>query len=838
MKREGIGASGSEVHKVAELEACQRILEAGSIGARIYNGPNIAGAFYTRQDKLLSEMKWVAVDVYEQKKLAVAHCRMMSNMINKYWSERSRGSLSTAASMVQSYWVSIAKEIRAPLPPNVEASSTHFKLNTLQSMRSGTSPRHSMSAATVSFSIPASLLPSPMAGVSMGANGLLTPPNGPEGSSMTGSKKSLSHGMVHDWLRDRESQNPPLAEGTTGMADFSVQIVKHHLRFEDHPVSPRRAAAAHPTTTISTTPTQISTDFLLPVDCASGAREVYRSAAMDAVEAAVQLNISKQGVDGLQVHSGWAPVGPSSLDSRRLLHPAALEAHRSVLQELVVTNIMSRNPQLFSLAAAVSVDGDSTRRKPPNAADQATKRPQDLPGPLTHKHYFVSVIFSTFSPRPWESAEDTLLRDLVVKQAPVAPDWDLVATALNWRMKVWLGFELLRSGPQCRDRWKALPPATDAVPVREDNSKKKKISTDDVSTSAFAPVRMSKRFRTPKRWLSQRVDSKAGQLEVEVDSIPVPPSVVTPPEHCPLDRRGLYSAARVPTTHHGRQFFHQPRFPSPALAARGALTSRRAVGKPVWRATLATASVPPSTGIPIPSVHPPAIEEAMREESAFARSLALKVIKARRADTPKRAFSVEDMVRKNSAAVPGQVPLYISGQAVCPPHPSFANMSRIAEMTLGRLIASLGDNSAPLPPVPVSVETLFGFCTQFRRKYPTVFTSQHKVTKPSMPQLRPGLPGGTNKMVTRQQSVAASSRPVAPQQVSSLPPPSQPVAVPMQVVPAAAAATAPAGDGEWQRTRQRRGPRGGQTPDESEETAFMAAGGPSLYGQFNHRPRR
>lgn len=917
MKRDGLGASGSDVHKVAELEACQRLLEAGAIGARIYDGPNIAGAFYTCQDKLLNEVKWVAVDVYAQKKLAFAHCRLVSNMISNYWSERSRGSLSGAASMVQSYWVSVAKEIRAPLPVNYKQGTT-FKLNTLQSLRPSGSPRSSLT-------VPPSVNATPGATVVM--NGLVTPPSGmeePSGGLAVGNKKLLSHGLVHDWLNERVKHNPPLAEGTTGLADFCVQVIKHHFR-EDHmhhqSGTPRSsnlqrqmstssspgASAMHlsdsPTVASSTAASTVVDDFLLHVDPFLGEEWDYKRASLAAIESAVQQNLSKQGIDGLRSTEGLMPIDPSSFDNSRLLAPASVDAHKSVLQEILCTNIMSRNPQLFGLAAnlAASLDTDASGRKvQATALDTKRRRSgtgmEDQPNgssAMVHKHYFVSVIFSTFTPREWQAVEDATLREALrlvhFSNEAQYVDWDLIASTVNWRMRAWLGYDLMRTGPQCKDRCRALPPAN-AVLIGEEGSKRKKVANAVEAAPEFSPLKLVRRKTKSRLWTCETVDSKGSlQDDSEEVSIDNPFMLSKEGSHSPdlrlipFERRGVYSLAKPATSFHAKAFSHPPwRWPC-TVTARGGVTSHRRSVAYAWSARprqVGHSSRPTVSAGGIASIlsgrepygsnslsHVAQIDEARNEEIENSFSIALKVMTGRnRAEAPKRAFSVEDMIRKNSAAAPGQVPQYISGQLVCPQHPSFANMGRIAEMTLGRLLQSVnaGEPSAApqtLPAVPVSVDTLFHYCTLFRKKYPAVFTSQHKVTKPSMPQLRPGLnSAGTTKMVTRQQASAVASRqhmaqppsanptpaPVAPLPVSVVPsatpsvpatPPEAPAAPPAAAGPMAAAGPG----GNWLRTRQRRSNAPSRTAtspaEESQDPMFMAAGGPSLYGQFPNRQR-
>lgn len=850
MRRDGVGSSNTEVHKAAELEACQRLLESGSIGARIYEGPSVVGAFRTRQDQLLSEMKWVAVDVFEQRKLAVAHCRSLSGMIQKYWSERSRGSLSGAASMVQAYWISVAKEIRAPLPASLKHPAT-FKLNTLQSIRPSGSPR-------TSASVPSSLLPTPMATSVLSPNGLIAPPS-EEMLAPSTNKKALAHGMVHDWLADREVQNPPLAEGTTGLADFCVQILKHHLR-EDHTgraiqrQSSSQLPAADSPQHAPVQPPLVSHDFLIPLDSFSTHPLSTRAAVLAATEWAVQQILSQRGVDGLRCHESF--TAPPAFDHRALLSPAALEAHKAVLQEIVATNIMSRSPQLFGLAAnlAASLEqAESARLRKPQAADPKRRRSgEDNNNNATNKHYFVSVIFSTFTPLPWEPVEDAFLRE-AVRRSPPDLDWDLVATTVNWRTRAWLGYDLLRSAAQCQDRSRQLAAAGGADGVSTDASRRKKLAI--ANSAAFVPVRIEKRRAASGQWRGQQLSGKiAANEREEIDT--VHPFLVTkgqmPSQSLnTFERRGVFAVAKPPTSFLARSFFHPPLSVRAVLTATGAATERRATlgyafsaevegrlsgeveRSPVEyaKAVLSSRTVP---------VHSPVvlIEEAREEEAQRSQNLVAKIIAARQKIEPvKRAFSVEDLVRKNSAAVPGNVPQYISGQLVCPPHPSFANMTRIAEMTLARLINSVADQQQAPPPVPMPIEALFQYCALFRKKYPAVFTSQHKVTKPSMPQLRPGMPPGT-KMVTRQQAVAArqpTPAPVQPQPVQ--------VTQPEPLAESTAAAT-------WLRPNQRQKRTSGvptrnanspdtetPTPAPPPEASFMAAGGPSLYGQFNHRSR-
>ena len=130
-----------------------------------------------------------------------------------------------------------------------------------------------------------------------------------------------------------------------------------------------------------------------------------------------------------------------------------------------------------------------------------------------------------------------------------------------------------------------------------------------------------------------------------------------------------------------------------------------------------------------------------------------------------------------------------------------------------------------------------------------------------MPQLRPGYLGSqlghqpATKMVTRQSVAAAGPRPPPapapmppPPPVQAPPPPQQilPPLAPEQAMPAAAVGP----NASWIRTSQRprRSNVGAGQPQSrennsptnepsQEDTNMMAAGGPSLYGQFHHRTR-
>jgi hypothetical protein len=902
LKRDGVPSSGSEGQRLLEIDACQRLLEAGSIGARYYQGPHLVGAFQTRQDRILTEMKWLAVDVYQQKKLAVAHCRTLSNMITKYWTERKRGSLEDAASMIQSYWVSVSKEIRAPLPQNFKQASL-FRLNTLQSLRQGGSPRAS------SFSVPHSLLTTPTATALN--NGFATPPNVLE-DNMVGvipeNKKLLAHGLVRDWLNERSNADPPSAEGTTGLADFCVQVIKHHLR-EEHSHQPRSLqpqvsngssqSPMSPPESPKLTPFTVDTlfdEYLIPIDSylppeqSLGDRNAYRDVTHLAIESAIQSNVGKHGVDGLRCSES---LFDSKFNNHRLLDPSAVETHRTVLQEILCTNIMSRNPQLFCMASnlSISLDADGHKKQSTQGGSLVDAR-RRRSGPssdeqpngssaLVHKHYYVSVIFSTFSPVEWEPVEDILLRDSM--RSLLSPvDWDLVANVVNTRMRIWLGYDLMRTGLQCRERWRVMQPTLDSVPVREDGSKKKKVASNEFPTE-FVSIGLSVRRRRIRhsKWSCELVDStKSSGSSVEEDSLEIENPYVKgngPPSSCCInfERRGVFSVSRPPTNFHNRGLFHHPKHNTREAIMTGALFSGPTI-RNVWssqRQTLPRDVVPavtydlatmlligrePSTSSAL--CHVAMVDEARAEEIEYSRAVAIKLMTARnRAEPPKRAFSVEDMIRKNAAANPGQVPSYISGQQVCPQHPSFANLGRIAEMTLNRLVQSIHGEGASnqqvslTTQVPMPIETLFGHCSQFRKKYPAVFTNQHKVTKPSMPQLRPTqIPNQQSKMMTRQQATTSTSsaplvqrpQPVVAQSSSV---PSATTSIPAtpteSVAPVPQAPVAAAGPGaSWLRTRQRRSTapsRGTNSPSEeaTPDPGFMAAGGPSLYGQFNHRQR-
>jgi len=851
VRREGMGPVGTDSHKSTELESCQRLLEFGAIGARSYEGPNVVGQYLTRQDRLLNEIKWVAVDVYEQRKLAIAHCRLVSSMVQKHWAEKSRGTLSGAASMVQAYWMSVAREIRAPLTDESKGSAV-FKLNTL---RPAGSPRQTVAG-------PTSLLPTPTAGLT--PTGMMTP--SPEEASMVGpDKRSLAHGLVHNWLSERAEENPPSAEGTTGLADFSVQIVKHHLR-EDHShvmqshQSPSSATESPSKSEESVSTAHLDNDFMIPVepfvapDDSLGSEETYRSAVHAALEWAVQQNLGKRGVDGVRCLDLC-----DDLYSHVLVSPAALENHRTIFHEIVATNVMARTPHLFSLCSSATL-------AEPRKTQVLDRRPRESEPPANNvptppKHYFVSVIYSSFTPVAWSAVEDSILREAVWESEM---DWDLVATTVNWRMQTWTGRENLRSAQQCRDRFKELPTA-DAVPT--DTSRRKKIASTGSQSSGFFPVEIN-RFKQYGKW---KVSAKHNvgrttveELEVENPFVlcktaggPCPPAAANS-----FERRGVFALAKPPTNYFAKAFFHFPKDGKLIVLARGATAVDR---ENISYAYEAAPMEGPISLAPVVAAEPPhpsiLVENAREEMINFIVESASRVLSEKaRAEPPKKAFSVEDLLKKNSSAVPGNVPLYISGQMVCPPHPSFANMIRIAEMTLTRLISSVVENGQqaqqPPPPVPMPITNLFQYCALFRKKYPAVFTSQHKINKPSMPPPRTQA-NGVNRVLTRPQQVQPKAAPAAPvQNVSAAPSlPSAPASVPLTPTehvsaPQSLGASASAGMVRTSQ-RQKRAPNAaGRTPpspnvdtpktpnQQPADNSFMVAGGPSLYGQFNHRTRQ
>ena len=771
IKRDGMTSSGSEVHKMAELEACQRLLEAGCVGSRLYNGPHIGGSFFTRQDKLLSEIKWIAVDVFEQKKLAVAHGRLISSMVRKYWSERSRGSLSEAAGMVQCYWLSVAREIKAPVPHQDGSGGVLFQLNTLQGIRPAGSPR--------------SMMPTPTnASNAFSQNSLGTPPQE--------EKKTLSHGQVHEWLDARETLRPPTAEGTTGMADFCVQIVKHHLREhaegavreEGTPRSRPSSPVHHQASTSDSSPSELpaSSDFLIPLD--PFMPNSYSIAQGLAVENAVQQNVAAtRGVDGVRCVS--APF-PASVR----LEP---ESQKSVLTEMLVTNVMSRNPHLFGLASlAVSTDD---HRRVRNRTEIEPPPPQ-----AGQKHYFVSVIFSTSEHAKWEPVEDAILWD-----AGEGRDWGLVATWVNWSMRAWLLRDNLRTGPQCQTRWDEIRHV-------------KHPKLQEPRAPAFLAIRR-RRPVARRVQLSPLPDKPGAAPVVEVVPNPFFSQDSSAP---PFDRRGVFALSRP-----ARALFHASKNPTLAVSCRGAASESKAPLVSAWKVV---SDLPLSTSLPHARLPAPgclSLLEATRGEELSQLAVVSKV-----RPPPARAFALEEMLRKNPKANPGLVPQYISGQQVVACHPSFSNIPRIAEITLSRLVNSISDAAVVGGGGEqiVSIETLFGYCASFRKKYPSIFVSQQKSQKPFMPQLRPGYSNqaATNKMVTRQAAAARPNPPVAPvQQLMApssqpLPPPPPAPVIPPSPEPASAAA-GPAMN--WLRTSQRPrrvGSRGPGSP--SAESAEQQSG--------------
>ncbi len=406
------------------------------------------------------------------------------------------------------------------------------------------------------------------------------------------------------------------------------------------------------------------------------------------------------------------------------------------------------------------------------------------------------------------------------------------------------------------NRFNQLSPI-EAIPT--DTSRRKKLVATVSNPAGFISVRIQRRGQL-RRWKVAERHSDVevtGIDEIEVDN----PFMVCRTTSCPpssansFERRALFALAKPPMNYFTKAFSHFPFLIKSSVHAIGAAT--------IDRDTLTYAIVavvdPSSSEVSeyvvkgkrsLELSHSnPTVDEAIKENIEFIRQLALKLGEARsKAEAPKRAFGIEDMVRKNSAATAGNIPLYISGQMVCPMHPSFVNMSRIAEMTLGRLISSLSDTpqQPQVPPqqVPVPVGTLFQYCALFRKKYPAVFTSQQKINKPSMPAPRAqGNPHQqANRIVTRLPPQPAQ-KPAPPSVPTPLPQtPSEPVSAPASVTASASS--------NWLRTsqRQKRAPSNPgskappspnpESPPKSAEAAFMVAGGPSLYGQFNDKSRQ
>jgi hypothetical protein len=866
VRREGGVAVGSETHKNSEIESCQRLLEIGAIGARTFDGPHVVGDSFTRQDKLLDEIKWMAVDVFEQRKAAVGCCAFISEMVRKYWMEKSRGKLEEAASMIQAYWFSVAREIRVPLADDSRDVAI-FKLNTLQSIRPSGSPRQSISG-------PSSLLPTPTAG-GVTPNGLATP--SPEESHFVEpDKKSIAHGLVHNWLTDRTEENPPSAEGTTGLADFSVQIVKHHLREEHtHLPHPTQSSGSDGLEQTDGSP-KAGFDFLIPIDTfvrndeTLSSRETYKRAITAAVESAVQMNLAKRGIDGVRCVE---QQGESQ--SHVLVSQMSLETQRTIFQEIAATNIMSKAPQLFGLCSSA---GQSESRRA-QTVDKRAKEPEvgnNNNSSAQPKHYFVSLIASSFTPSEWSSAEDYLLRDAVREhESDGKCNWDLVSSSFNWRMKIWLKRESFRSATECCARFNALPPA-DAVPV--DASRRKKFATAGGQNGAFTESPLNGRGQRTRR--SWNVTSKDNVEFTEIEQIEVDnPYFVcrTVGGPCPtpsansFERRGIFALLKPPTNYFAKAFFHFPSSAKELVFARGASASERENLSYAYEVSASTTFIAhaPVVISPDASHVSTIIQSAQSEALEAARESIDQLMYSRStADPPKKAFGVEDLVKKNPAAVQGDIPLYISGQMICPLHPSFSNMTRIAEMTLTRLISSVSDSSqqtpAGPPQVPVPIGSLFQYCALFRKKYPAVFTSQHKINKPSIPPPRSqSAAHAVNRNPVRplpqpqhqpapikapaplpiQTQVAPSSAPSVP---ASLPlTPSEPVS--------ASGSISAGGSSAWLRTSQRKrgsnaggvktppSPTGGtpKTPTQQPaESSFMVAGGPSLYGQFNHQRGR
>ena len=415
-------------YKPAELEHCRKLLDIGALGSKLCLGPRIGGGSVgTSQDNLLAEMVWIAVDIFEQKKRAVAQCKAISQAVREFWDSRKRSPAKSAAALVQSYMMGIAFDISPSLLDGVNPESR----------------------ARIQ------ILPAHSSGEKVGE---------PRGRGLRDEKVR----QLHEKQNKQSSQSRGNVSTVSAlMREYSVELVRDALKSRGASVPLSRHASdsavkleASPSDDDLTSTSSHDTYTTVPVTSFGfGKQRLEEEAEM----------LLRQSNGELCRGIAVPPRAPEVASNAR----SEVDAYKSVLTEMEFTSLMAKHPELFPLAAdaidflsSSSVSHRLKRDKESGLDDPLKRRARGAMSTEDHnlrKSYLSSLLSAHRhgAVHPWDPVEDAML-EMAVRRSTYASytgnvsiNWGMVAVVLGGLLtKGRLRGDFGRSAMQCEKRFR------------------------------------------------------------------------------------------------------------------------------------------------------------------------------------------------------------------------------------------------------------------------------------------------------------------------------------------------------------------------------------------------
>ena len=107
--------------KFAEAEQCRKLLDQGVLGWKMSLGPRLSGHLPSSQESLLSEMTWLAADMFETRKFARHQCRVIAAAVDEFWRHRRCTPQQSSAAIAQLFFATVAAEVApSAVPPGIQ----------------------------------------------------------------------------------------------------------------------------------------------------------------------------------------------------------------------------------------------------------------------------------------------------------------------------------------------------------------------------------------------------------------------------------------------------------------------------------------------------------------------------------------------------------------------------------------------------------------------------------------------------------------------------------------------------------------------------------------------
>ena len=383
--------------KPFEVEQCRRLLDQGALGWKICQGPRLS-QLPSSQERLLGEMSWMAVDVFEQRKLAMGRSLLIAESIKEYWKKKSLNAPLTAAALVQSFFCGSARSL-------------------------GVSIDEKFPATFVSLEPPSSSIPR--------ARGTLTEP------------PPITHRPT-----TQASISPLLAE-------YAQTVLKTALRAEGLPlpvsVKPPQLAAPG---NLNSSPVPESLSLVLKVSPSVAAVETELHVILRKYNGELCRGFAAPTSTGLTGRINQSSsLSTASLTSTRM----EAEAVRCLLTEVEFSALLGKHTELFSLAAdALDFHSSSIRNKRDKSEDDRKRKGAGIsPEDQALRRTFLSALLSAYrhGGGGWKPSEESILNELVCKNGNL--NWTYISICLDSRLSFSrFRTDLSKSALQCERRWR------------------------------------------------------------------------------------------------------------------------------------------------------------------------------------------------------------------------------------------------------------------------------------------------------------------------------------------------------------------------------------------------